>query len=280
MYWKDFDSGLIVSYDKNFSFTVGSQRSLVAVYGEKDAAYVTFKNINGFVLAAGVSESICVPQNPYVYGYEFYGWYTGGKKADLKAGETVSASENTIYSAGFIKKDTLYKVSINGDEKDCAYNEMVSVLAKDIKDNKAFSYWLKDGAVVSYDSKYSFYVSSDAVLEAVYGKEAQDKNVLVMANPVMADESRIAFFAERNISAEFEVIETGVLIGKTANLGLETEGVIKATSKSRDNKGQFTVRKKDVKPGDCYYGRAYVIYKNSSGAVDTIYSNEVSLTVK
>lgn len=280
MYWKDFDCGLIVSYDKNFSFTVGSQRSLVAVYGEKDAAYVTFKNINGFVLAAGVSESICVPQNPYVYGYEFYGWYTGGKKADLKAGETVSASENTIYSAGFIKKDTLYKVSINGEEKDCAYNETVSVLAEDIKDNKAFSYWLKDGAVVSYDSKYSFYVSSDAVLEAVYGKEAQDKNVLVMANPVMADESRIAFFAERNISAEFEVIETGVLIGKTANLGLETAGVIKATSKSKDNKGQFTVRKKDVKPGDCYYGRAYVIYKNSSGAVDTIYSNEVSLTVK
>ena len=280
MYWKDADSGLIVSYNKDYEFTVGSARKLIAIFAENGGAYVTFKNINGFVLAEGLASSLTVPKDPYVYGYEFAGWYVGNnEKTSLKAGDNIDVSENTVYFAGFGKKETAYKITVNGEEKTYSYNDKVTVVADAEKDGKTFSYWKKDGAAASYDKEYSFYATADSVLEAVYGENAENKNVLVMANPVMADETRIAFFAERNISSDYEIIETGVIMGKSAGLTLDNT-TIKAVAKSKAQKGQFTVRKKGVVSGETWYARAYVIYRDSTGSAQTIYSNEVSKTVE
>ena len=280
MYWKDADSGLIVSYNKDYEFTVGSARKLIAIFAENGGAYVTFKNINGFVMAEGFASSLTVPKDPYVYGYEFAGWYVGNnEKTSLKAGESIEAYENTVYFAGFGKKDTAYKITVNGEEKTYSYNDKVTVSADAEKDGKTFSYWTKDGKAASYDKEYSFYATSDSVLEAVYGENAENKNVLVMANPVMADETRIAFFAERNISSDCEIIETGILMGKAEGLTLESAS-IKAVAKSKAQNGQYTVRKKGVVSGETWYAKAYVIYRDSTGSAQTIYSNEVSMTVK
>ena len=280
MYWKDADSGLIVSYNKDYEFTVGSARKLIAIFAENGGAYVTFKNINGFVLAEGLASSLTVPKDPYVYGYEFAGWYVGNnEKTSLKAGDRIDVSENTVYFAGFGKKETAYKITVNGEEKTYSYNDKVTVVADAEKDGKTFSYWKKDGKAASYDKEYSFYATADSVLEAVYGENAESKNVLVMANPVMADETRIAFFAERNISSDCEIIETGILMGKAEGLTLESAS-IKAVAKSKAQNGQYTVRKKGVVSGETWYAKAYVIYRDSTGSAQTIYSNEVSMTVK
>ena len=279
LYWKDRDSGLIVSYDKDYEFTVGSSRNLAAIFAGESEVYVTFKNINQMVIAEGNAENIKVPNDPYVYGYEFKGWYKDGKISEYKAGEQVTDEQSAQYIAGFGKKETAYKITINGEEKTYSYNDKVTVSAEAEKDGKTFSYWAKDGVAASYDKEYSFYASADSVLEAVYGESAESKNVLVMANPVMADETRIAFFAERNISSDYEIIETGILMGKAENLSVESAS-IKAVAKSKDQKGQFTVRKANVSAGDTWYGRAYVIYSDENGEVYTIYSNEVSMTVK
>ena len=96
----------------------------------------------------------------------------------------------------------------------------------------------------------------------------------------MADETRIAFFAERNISSEYEIIETGILMGKAEGLNLDSTGIIKAVAKSKTSKGQFTVRKAKVSTGETWHARAYVIYRDTAGDAQTIYSNEVSMTVK
>ena len=96
----------------------------------------------------------------------------------------------------------------------------------------------------------------------------------------MADETRIAFFAERNISSENKIIETGILMGKADGLTLENIEAIKAVAKSKAQKGQFTVRKANVSAGETWYGRAYAIYRDSTGSAQTIYSNEVSKTVE
>ena len=279
MYWKDADSGLIVSYDKDYEFTVGSSRKLIAIFAENGGAYVTFKNINGFVMAEGLASSLTVPNDPYVYGYEFKGWYKDGEISSYKAGEQVTDEQSAQYIAGFGKKETAYEITINGEKKTYSYNDKVTVIAEAEKDGKTFSYWAKDGKAASYDKEYSFFASADSVLEAVYGENAESKNVLVMANPVMADETRIAFFAERNISSDCEIIETGVLMGKSAGLTLDNT-TIKAVAKSKAQKGQFTVRKKGVVSGETWYARAYVIYRDSTGSAQTIYSNEVSMTVK
>ena len=189
------------------------------------------------VIAAGNAENIKVPKDPYVYGYEFAGWYVGNnEKTSLKAGDSIDVSENTVYFAGFGKKETAYKITVNGEEKTYSYNDKVTVSAEAEKDGKTFSYWAKDGVAASYDTEYSFFASSDSVLEAVYGENAENKNVLVMANPVMADKTRIAFFAERNIASENKIIETGILMGKAEGLSIDN-AAIKAVAKSKVQKG-------------------------------------------
>ena len=281
LYWIDLSDRRVVSYDESFSFTVGTDRKLAAVYAANDTAYVTFTSFETTVLAAGEaqSRSLYVPQNPYVYGYEFTGWYKDGKLSEYKAGDLVTDAQSASYKAGFGKKDTKYTITVNGNESTYSYNDKVEVAADAEKNGKTFSYWEKDGNISSYNSEYSFFASSDSTLNAVYGESAENKNVLVMANPVMADETRIAFFAERNISSDCEIIETGILMGKTKNLSVDSAD-IKAVAKSKAKKGQFTVRKKGVNPDDTWYGRAYVIYRDSTGAIQKIYSNEVSMTVK
>ena len=279
MYWKDDNSNRILSYEESYLFEVGSGKSISAVFASaNDSAMVVFKNANGIIYGADFGGS--VPQNPYMYGYKFSGWYKDGEKTSLKAGDSVDANEDTTYIAGFGKEETAYKITVNGKVTTYSYNDKVTVIADAEKDGKAFSYWAKDGKAASYDMQYSFYASADSVLEAVYEGSVENKNVLVMANPVMADETRIAFFAERNISSEYEIIETGILMGTAGDLNLDSTGIIKAVAKSKTAQGQFTVRKAKASAGETWHARAYVIYRNTAGNAQTIYSNEVSMTVK
>ena len=136
---------------------------------------------------------------------------------------------------------------------------------------------MRDGKIVSYNREYSFYVSADTTVSAVYESDVDEEIVLNMAEPVKVSDSKIAFFAERNVPSDKTVIETGILISKTAGLNLEN-ALIKAGAKSTQNAGQFTVRKANVQPEETYYGRAYLIYKDASG-VHTLYSNEVFMTL-
>lgn len=133
---------------------------------------------------------------------------------------------------------------------------------------------------MSYDSNgYTFYVSGDTTVEAVYGQQEEMSDVLiVMSEPVLIGTDKIAFFAERNLDSRYTVIESGILIAN--NSGLTTDSyTYRAIAKNNANAGQFTVRKANVKSGETWYGRAYVIY--SDGAeIYTEYSNEVSLNVK
>ena len=68
-------------------------------------------------------------------------------------------------------------------------------------------------------------------------------------------------------------------MGKAENLSVES-AAIKAVAKGKAQKGQFTVRKAKVSAGETWHARAYVIYRDADKNAQTIYSNEVSMTVK
>ena len=172
-----------------------------------------------------------------------------------------------------------YSIIVNGTENTYFYNEKVTVCADAEKDGQSFSYWQRSGEIVSYNAEYSFYVSGNATLDAVYGKEISSTSILTMATPVLVDENRIAFFAERDIDSAYDIIETGIIMGTSPALTVKN-AQYKATSTSSANKGQFTVRKKNLSLGDTYYACAYAICSDENGNMITLYSNEVSYTVK
>ena len=52
-----------------------------------------------------------------------------------------------------------------------------------------------------------------------------------MSTPVaIAEENKIAFFAERDLPEQYALVETGILLGTRADLTLHAAGVLKTVS--------------------------------------------------
>lgn len=281
LYWKDAVSKAIISTDTEIEVTAGTARSLVAIFKEKDAGvYVSFY-ANGRAVAEGLAAVTAVPQNPYVAGYEFTGWYVGDDITTYQAGDNVTVEVDTQFVAKFRLLDTKYNVSIDGAEAtQHSYNEKISVTAKDTDaDGKVFTYWTRNGVIVSYNKAYSFFVDGNTNINAVYADTAaEEKVVIVMAEPgIIADGNRISFYSERSVPTGYTVKETGIILSKTADFDVNS-ATVKAVAKSKASKGQYTIRKANAQVGETWYGMAYVIVEDASGNVSIMYSNKVSKT--
>lgn len=291
MYWLDGSTGRIVSYETEYEFIAGTDRRLTAIYRDttdEGVYYVMFKNANDEVLTAGYTLSeINVPTNPYLAGYVFNGWYIDGKKADLKAGDDISdygLDKDTVIKAGFEAATGRYSLYFENQSATepygtYGYNEQISLTAPEAEEGLTFAYWIKDGQIVSYNTVYSFRMGlSNAHVKAVYlASPTEAMPTLAMSEPVvLSGENRISFMAERDLPEGYVLLESGILLGTSAELTIDSAAhkVISASSLAN---GQFTVRKANVNAGDKWYAKAYMIYQQA-GAVYTIYSNEVSAT--
>ena len=280
LYWKDAVSKAIISTDTEIEVTAGTARSLMAIFKEKDAGFYVSFYANGRAVAEGLASVTPVPQNPYVAGYEFAGWYVGDDITEYKAGDNVEVEVDTQFVAKFRLLDTKYTVSVDGEETQHNYNEKISVTAKDTDaDGKVFTYWTRDGVIVSYNKTYSFFVDGNTNINAVYADTAaEEKIVIVMAQPgIIADGNRISFYSERSIPTGYTVKETGIILSKNDDFDVNS-ATIKAVAKSKANKGQYTIRKANAQAGETWYGMAYVIVEDASGNVSIEYSNKVSKT--
>lgn len=273
LYWKDPASGKILKEKFYMEVYVGLNATYEAVFADitDESIYVTFKS-NNQILATGAAGSFEVPANPYIAGYTFDGWFVNGIK--FEGEDLLAVEETTTYVAGFLIADTEYAVTVDGEAYGSyKYNEKVTVTAEAEKEGQVFVKWTRDGEVVSYDLSYSFFVNADTELEAVYGEEEATKGVvIVMAQPTIVAETKLAFYAERNVPAEYKVLESGIILSQEAEFDLKTPGVLKAKATYTSNNAQFTVRKKDVYAGDTWYGKAYLIYQDTEGNTITVYS--------
>lgn len=85
-------------------------------------------------------------------------------------------------------------------------------------------------------------MSADASIEAVYlNDKAKSENVItIFAKQI--DSTRAGFYTEYDIDEKYTVIESGILMGPSDDLTFDSAPV-KAAAQSKQNKGQFTVRK-------------------------------------
>ncbi len=273
--WIDSDTGAFLSTSSSYTHTAYTNKNITAVYGPASSKIIQFTSLSDRLLNYGKSGAVVTPSDPYMYGYSFEGWYRDGTLQSYKENDVVSIAENVNMMAGYLRNTTRYTVNVNGKKQYLLYNTLVEVTADKTKDGKAFSYWQRDGKIVSYDLSYSFYTDKDTVLESVYGKTTENKALLVMGEPIATEDNRIAFFAERNIPSEYTVVQTGILLGKSDDLTLET-AIAKVVAKKTTNVGQCTARWANVKKEYTYYARAYAMYYDTEGNLKTAYSNVVS----
>lgn len=156
------------------------------------------------------------------------------------------------------------------------YDTKVTVVPNDAD---GFKYWTKNGQIVSYDPEYSFYVSAETInVVAVSDGDSTLKPVISLTSTSLGlidGKTKYALFSDRNINGAGTFIESGILIGESSEVSLDAY-INRGVSVSTIGKGQFTVRK-SVASGQTYYAKAYMIYKDTEGDIQYIYSNCVEL---
>ena len=168
------------------------------------------------------------------------------------------------------------------------YKDKVTVTAPSSTDEGTFGYWLdSNGNTLSYASTYSFYVTSDVTLTAVYKSAPVPKQAEVSCTADYNEaKMKIVFTANRSVPAEVtsssQVISHGIIltnkeaIGKT-DFTLETAGIVKSAATTKGLLGTY-VTNVSCSSGSTIYGRGYVTYRDVNGAEQTIYSQVVEYT--
>ena len=282
LFWVDA-AGRILSREASYTITPVSEETVTAVFtSSASGSLAVFVNGRSQQVAQITNGSTAtVPEAPYVMGYTFTSWLKDGETQDIEAGGSVDVSGNVEYVAAYARSEDTYEVTVTGGtgSGEYRYNDVVTAVANAAEAGKKFSHWTKDGATVSYDTTYKFYASGASEVTAVYVEESEpvEKKPILVASMSegLVDDDKLAFFSERDLPSEWEIVETGLLLGQDeATLELGADGVTKAAARNTDAKGQYTVRKAGVSAGEVWYGRAYVVYRED-GELKVMYSDVV-----
>ena len=281
LFWVDA-AGRILSREASYTITPVSEETVTAVFtSSASGSLAVFVNGRSQQVAQITNgNTATVPEAPYVMGYTFTSWLKDGEAQDIEAGGSVDVSGNVEYVAAYARSEDTYTITVNGGtgSGEYRYNDVVTAVANAAEAGKKFSHWTKDGATVSYDATYKFYASGASEVTAVYVEESEpvEKKPILVASMSegLVDSDKLAFFSERDLPDEWEIVETGLLLGQSETLELGAEGAVKAAARNTDAKGQYTVRKAGVSAGGVWYGRAYVVYRED-GELKVMYSDVV-----
>ncbi|MBM7871303.1 putative repeat protein (TIGR02543 family) [Clostridium pascui] len=284
--WTDTDTGKVVSLNPTYSFIVTNDTRLTANYKEVNQSQFTVKFLSesGQVLSiqkvAQGEDAVAPAAIPSKPGYNFTGWDKNftNVQSDLII--------KPLYSA--IKSYTLTVIGGTIPSGITSYNfdSKVTVKADSAPNGQQFSHWEINGAVVSYESTYTFNILNDTTVTAVYSEVAAVKVPSVTIDPdvvVNSSTGKISFLGQINVPSDFTKIECGVVALKSdtvpSSLDFYTSGVVRAKSSTQTSAGQFMLNKANVQPGETWYAKAYLVYKDSLGNLTTIYSGMVNGTM-
>lgn len=179
--WRE--SGSIVSTSRSYTFTVTSDRSLTAVFAAAVQSYsiVTSVDPAGAGTASGggaytQGQSVTLQATP-ASGYQFVAWKEGDMNVSTDASYTFTAGGNRTITAVFAAITYTVTASIDPEGSGTAsgggtYQQGTSVtLTAAPGEEYKFVKWTENGQTVSESASYTFTVSGDRVLVAVFEAE-------------------------------------------------------------------------------------------------------------
>ena len=305
-YWKN-SAGMVVSRDKSYAFTVTGKETISAVFNTKleNKATVVFESYYGQVIArdqyAEGSTLAETPGLPFRYGYTALGW-------DYNGDGTYSASEDTFAKAlerGFDSEDklvkilpvyqlneTTYRITVENGTGAGNYrqNEVVTVVANAASEGNKFSHWADgDGNILSYNEKYQFYAAKSITVTAVYVEDTEKVEAKGTTEIVdkYADKAngKLIFVSMSTVPEGCTIDKAGIIATNVESVGTSGDGFNADTAVYvrgnawTGNAYRFTWYKSNVGSGENWYVRAYLVYTDAEGNVNTVYGDMVSLTM-
>lgn len=252
------------------------------IYDVKEQEYYTVKffDLSNNVISEQTVKSgdaAVAPTSPIYPDYKFIGWDT----------DFSNVVTDLIVKPIYEKTLHMYKLEVIGGSGSGEYDSitLVNIVADEVE-NKEFVGWKnQDDIFVSYSSDYSFYITGDMKLTAIY--KDKDENIsispsVVLDKSVTIDNSGIYpimyFKAQVIVPEGYTYVEAGTIRYKgddcPNDLNINTTSA-KITATSQTNKvGQYTLAIKTTY-GSTWNVRAYLKYKDKDGNLKIIYSDIV-----
>ena len=188
------ENGNVVSSNANYTFTVNSNRTLVANFTENTYTITISANpSNGGTATGGGTFTYgqnCTVTATANTGYTFTNWTENGNVVSNNADYTFTVEGNRNLVANFTAITYTITVSANPSNSGTTsgggtytHGQSCTVIATSA-DGYTFMNWTENGSVVSTDANYSFIVTSNRSLVANFEEQQPDTyNINVSPNP-------------------------------------------------------------------------------------------------
>ncbi|MFQ9028978.1 MAG: beta strand repeat-containing protein [Oscillospiraceae bacterium] len=300
LYWVNA-SNKVVSTEKSYTFIMGSETTLKAVYGKarQNQATVVFISHSDQIISSKAyttSDTIQFPVPPIKMGCTFTGWSM--TEAEIRAAMANNSGIIQVrarYTEPSIActVTVVYPEGTDNQVVNAVVGKAIDVTAKDIE-GKTFSYWTDDkGTVLGYTKTLKLAPSGDMTVKAVYDEAAEAKPVITMSevSATTANESYVVtFMATRAVPNGYKVVKQGILWSRDAVCGEDgaaaymqfdsngklPDGVKAYIGNNLDLNG---VTRYDIitKYNDrTFYGRGYMVLESDAGELLYIYTNTIA----
>ena len=300
LYWVNA-SNKVVSTDKSYTFIMGSETTLKAVYGKarQNQATVVFISHSDQIISSKAyttSDTIQFPVPPIKMGCTFTGWsMTESQIREAMANNSGIIQVRALYTEPSIacKVTVIYPDGIGNDVVNAVVGKAVNVTAKDIE-GKTFSYWTDNaGSILGYTKTLKLAPSGDMTVKAVYDQAAEAKPVITMSevSATTANESYVVtFMATRAVPNGYKVVKQGILWSRDAVCGEDgaaaymqfdsngklPDGVKAYIGNNLDLNGvtrfDITTKYNDR----TFYGRGYMVLESDAGELLYIYTDTIA----
>ena len=300
LYWVNA-SNKVVSTEKSYTFIMGSETTLKAVYGKarQNQATVVFISHSDQIISSKAyttSDTIQFPVPPIKMGCTFTGWsMTEAEIRAAMANNSGIIQVRALYTEPSIacKVTVVYPEGTDNQVVNAVVGKAIDVTAKDIE-GKTFSYWTdNDGNILGYTKTLKLAPSGDMTVKAVYDQAAEAKPVITMSevSATKANESYVVtFMATRAVPNGYKVVKQGILWSRDAVCGEDgaaaymqfdsngklPDGVRAYIGNNLELNG---VTRYDIttKFNDrTFYGRGYMVLESDAGKLLYIYTDTIA----
>lgn len=300
LYWVNA-SNKVVSTEKSYTFVMGSETTLKAVYGKarQNQATVVFISHSDQIISSKAyttSDTIQFPVPPIKMGCTFTGWsMTESEIREAMANNNGIIQVRARYTEPSIActVTVVYPEGTDNQVVNAVVGKAIDVTAKDIE-GKTFSYWTDNaGNILGYTKTLKLAPSGDMTVKAVYDQAAEAKPVITMSevSATTANESYVVtFMATRAVPNGYKVVKQGILWSRDAVCGEDgaaaymqfdsngklPDGVRAYIGNNLDLNG---VTRYDIitKYNDrTFYGRGYMVLESDAGKLLYIYTDTIA----
>ena len=299
LYWVNA-SNKVVSTDVSYTFIMGSETTLKAVYGkakQNQATLVFISHSDQMISSRAYTneEEIHFPVPPIKMGCTFTGWSMTQDQIRAAMAQNNGIIEvRALYTEPSVscKVTVIYPEGTGNVVVDTVVGKAIEITAKDIED-KTFSYWTDEkGNILGYTKTLKLAPSGDMTVKAVYNESAAAEPVITMTAVDTSEGNGyyvVSFTATRAVPEGYELVKQGILYSvdsrcaadgakdylKLTEDGTVPEGVYEFSGSNTDLNGVTRFNCKVQKADAIVYGRGYMVLKNSAGEVLYVYTDTI-----